>query len=470
MSYPSATMEEMPGEDPGLLGSSPAADLREDTLATWSPDVAAWADLPHYEGEPRASYVAQRLSVPRPNNTPSDVRILHPAWHMALHRACLPLRDAAAKRLSPGVFGYRLGASSEHRYADSWRLFCEFVSDRAEECPYMVVTDVKAFFPSTSWGQILDSARPLVGKRAHGDLAKVIAALEAGGCSCLPTGYGDARMLANLVLAKADAQVRVPFARWVDDYRLFAQSEGQAQAALRDLEDALAQAGLQVNRDKTRIIRSDRAAERRHRDLDEAYRPKEHGPDEIVRRLMEVLAEVKSNPLACRRQLRFVLPRLAKQKDDVAVPFAFEGLETLPWDAPRLVGYLSAFTETHDMASETDKALLRAAQAQDAWMLCRLAPLAARVGLSSEAIRALGDVHASLEGTPAWALVMRLLALSGEPPIEAMEVPGGDARAVLVASKDAAIPCPRWASEAEPVLASVLADGPAPPLVTESLL
>jgi len=450
-----------------------ADDLQEDILGTWSPDVAGWVDLAHYgDDAPQASYVAQSLLVPRPKGTPSDARILHPAWHVALHQATLPLRNIADQVLSPGVFGYRLGASAGQRYIDNWQLFCQFVKEQTEEYPYMVISDIRAFFPSTPWPKVLDAVRPLLGSQDLTRLEEVIAPLEAGGLSCLPTGYGDARLLANIVLSQVDSRLKVPFARWVDDYRLFARDLVQAQAALDSLDEALSSVGLTLNREKTRIQRSDEASEQHYQALGSAYQPETDSEDEIAEKLHKVFSEASANPITQRRQLRFVLRRLAKQEDDIAIPFVLENLTKLPWEAPRMVGYLAALAETHDLSAQANHLALQAARDGNPWMLCRLAPLMTQVELSDETAKALEGAHPSLPGTPAWGLTLRALALSGYPQmtLDALRERSGDARAIITSARDLDILLPEWLREAEPVLASVLADETAPPLVSESLL
>lgn len=450
-----------------------ADDLREDLLATWSPDVAAGIDLPHYGApSPATSFVAQRLAVPRPNGSLSEVRILHPAWHAALHAAVLPLRAPADWVLPDGVFGYRAGALAGRRYADDWRRFCQCVSEAAQAGGLIVVSDVKAFFASTRWPLVLESTSPLLDEFGIAALSSVAQALSSANVPCLPTGYSDARLLANLVLARAEAHLDVPFARWVDDYRLFVESPDEAAAALRALDAGLATVGLQRNTDKTEVMAAEQAVERHHETLASVYHP-ERDPHEVVSsRLRALLDDARNDPVGQRRQLRFVLPRLAEQHDDIAVPFALEGLTALPWEAPRLVAYLSAFVEDLDLARPVNAALLGAVNERDAWLVSRLAPIAARTGLAEHAARALEDTLDAFLGTPAWGLGLRLLALGGRSAAirSALTSCNGDARAVIVAARDLGLRLPHRLYDDEPILAELLADDRAPALTVDSLL
>jgi hypothetical protein len=451
-----------------------AADLREDILGGWAPDVAAGVDYEAYEagGDRVASYVAFRLDVPRPGGHVSRVRILHPVWHMALHRAVVPLREYADRILSPGVFGYRFGALAERRYADDWRAFCDFVTRQADEHALIVVSDVKAFFASTSWSMALAATEVIGDRHVTQSLANVAAALERGAVTRLPTGYSDARLLANYVLAAAEAGFAFPFARWVDDYRLFVDDQEQARAAVASMDRGLSALRLSRNVAKTSVLPSNEALEKHHQTLASVYHPERDSTEVIAERLRDVFELAASDPVGHRRQLRFVLPRLGDQGDDIAVRFALEGLADLPWEAPRLVGYLARFVETHDLVVDVNALVADAARDGDAWRMSRLAPLAAKVRISRQTARALETGHRAFVGTPAWGLVLRLLALAGQTTVvrRVIDGPTPDARAAIVAARDVDLPLPGRLRRAEPALASVVDDGVAPPLPTDSLL
>lgn len=459
---------------PITASSAATADLQEDVLGAWAPDPAGWADLVAYEehARPSASYVAQRLDVPRPNGSTSGVRVLHPAWHVALHHAVAALRDDIDAALSPGVFGYRRGADQGHRYADDWRAFCAYVTEAADSYPHFVLSDVRAFFQETPWATVIRCLPEETSRAAASRLKRVCAGLDQGDVTRLPTGYSDARLLGNAVLAAADNNLPVPFARWVDDYRLFATSAHQADAALHALDQGLERLGLRRGAEKTRILPSHDAVERHHATLASVYHPERDNPAVVAQRLHEVFERACADPVARRRDLRFSLPRLAEQHDDVAVPFALGALDALPWEAPRLARYLSAFISRPEVGRAIDDALVRALNRGDAWLVCRLAPLAAERRAGKEVAQALVRNHDRFVGTPAWGLIVRVLALRGcaAPIRRSLAGPVADARAVIAAARDLEISIPRWLARAEPALAAALAESPAPVPSAETLL
>jgi hypothetical protein len=449
-------------------------DLAEDLLGAWSPDPAGWLDLDSYgcEARPTTSYVAHSLEVPRPGGGFATARVLHPAWHVVLHHVAGSFREAIDAALAPGVFGYRRGAEAGRRYADDWRAFCRFVDEYGDAHQLLLLTDVSSFFESTRWDSAARAVSGLMDSDAAVAFLEMSRVFTRASVPCLPTGYADARMLANAVLAEAESAVDVPFARWVDDYRFFVESASEAQRVLDSLDAGLAAQGLKRNESKTRLLPAVEAIERHHKTLASVYHPDRDPVHVVAARLRDVFCDAVKDPVANRRQLRFVLPRLAEQRDSVAVDFALQELPNLPWEAPRLVQYLAAFADEHDLGPSVSHLLLEAASAGNAWLVCRLAPLAARLPLTAPVLRALDRTHRQYLGTPAWGLILRLLALNGSRGAvqRALAAPDCDVRAVMAAARDLGLSLPRSLCAAEPVLASLLESATAPLPRAETLL
>lgn len=433
------------------------ADLAEDLLTAWVPDVAGSVDLPLYaEGHaPGADPLVRWLDVPKAEGAPIRVPVLHPGWHVHLHQTVAPLRDAVDTELPSAVYGYRRGAEAGFRYSDAWRAFQLRVHEHASSAGFVVEADIRHFFGSAGWQIVVSAVERLIGVPASASLRAAATIYERRGLPHLPAGYSDARMLANALLAAVDRKLPVPFARWVDDYRLFVAQEVDPEVVLAGLRDSLRALGLELNEEKTRILPGTETRTRYENTLGQITTR-----DEARAAFRSAVEAPEEN----RRALRFLLRRLEKDEDPTAVPYAVDALERTPWDAPRLVSYLAAFVDQDDVASGVEQALLGAAESGDAWLTCRLAPLAVRTGLSPRALDRTASALPSLADTPAWGLGLRLLSLAGRADdVQALigEEPA-DFRAAIAAFRDLGLPVPAEIVRAEPTLEAALAGGPAP--------
>jgi hypothetical protein len=453
------------------------ADLREDRLTAWTPDVAGDADLPHLadtESLGSSSPHEHELSwieVPTPQGGQMRVPVLHPALLLALHHATAGLRGEADAILEDGVLGYRYGARSGWHYAPAWRAFSDCVADLAATHAWVVFTDVSSFFACTSWEQVLAAVGRLEGETAGRDLEPVAQRFRRAGQDTLPSGYADARFLANLVLAWADREVGAPFVRWVDDYRLFADSETEARRALDRLHRVMREIGLRPNESKTRVLPGAVAAAENENTLASVYHPERDSRETVRANLTRVLERAAKDPVAKRRELRFALARLAREQDPSGVRWALDELEEIPWEAPRLVSYLSVFA-AGEVADAADGILAAAARERDAWLIARLAPLVWLTGVAERSASPLANALPALDGTPAWGLALRVLARAGRRAAvqNAIHSQVADGRGALAALADLGCKPPQWLSRAEPGLAAALGEGPLPGPPVMSLL
>jgi hypothetical protein len=402
-----------------------------------------------------------------------QVPVVHPRLLVALHEVIVALREDAQPLLAPGVFGYRYGAERDWHYAPAWRAFSDATALQASDAQWVAFTDVTSFFRSTSWRMVADAISPHVTPQVMSELRGISDRFSAAGLNHLPSGYSDARFLSNLVLARADQAIGIPFVRWVDDYRLFADSYEQASAALARLHDSMRLAGLEPNHSKTRIVPGGDAAAQHRNTLASVYHPDRDPPELVRRNLHRVFLAAVEDPIGRRRDLRFSLSRLAREHDPAGVDWAIESLVRLPWEAPRLVSYLANFADETRVAQAAEAALATAARKQDAWMLARLVPLVWRTGLSRRTTRSLADRLDTLSGSVAWGLTLRTLAHAGDERTIRRVLEDGpieDHRAVLVALADIESDTPQWLCEREPALATALRNGPAEAPRVESLL
>jgi hypothetical protein len=449
------------------------ADLGEDIRAAWVPDIAGGADFAAFlsGASPGEGPLFQRLEVPKADGGSMKIRVLHPGWHAALHRSVSGLKDKIDAALHPGVFGYRRGADSTADYSSEWLAFSSHTAKRSQEARWVVLADVASFFPSLSWIRVAESLSE-IDSSATRPLLEVAAEMERRGLDYPPSGYADARLLANAVLNLVDQRIEVPIARWVDDYRLFVPPDVDPMQALGTLRSALEDVGLKLNEDKTKVVPGARGGEASKNALTSVYHPDRDPPELVRNNLHRVFYESLEDPILNRRAVRFLLPRLATEEDDVALSFAFHGLTTFPWEAPRLVNYIATFAQRPEVTFLVNAHLAAAADAGNAWLVSRLGVLACNMDVSDRTSSALLESLEKLEGTPAWGVALRVLSLAGDPRVVAIaERPDSpDPRAALVALRDLSHPLPGHLREAEPVLAAALAFSPASRPDTETIL
>jgi hypothetical protein len=467
--------------------ASVLSELAEDQATSWAPDVAGEADHPaiveqhdwHTGAWPEESG-ARWVNVPRPDGRIMTVLDLTLADRLDLHTATDSLREPADDVLSPTVCGYRRGAQKDHSYSFEYQRFQDLCAALSEEARVVIVADISNFFASTSLRIAYDAAQQLVGHDVTGQLHDLVrrAERESGTAdrTCrtdvLPSGYADARLLGNLVLAHVDARINYPFVRWVDDYRIFLPDRDNPDSVVQRLSESLAVWGLKLNKAKLTVTQPGATAWQRDQ-LTSVYHPDRESLPQTRAALRRVFVSSAAEPVSHRRALRFALPRLAEIGDPVAVDFALRALETIPWDAPRLVAYIAHFLDDDRVSAATDKLVRRAAKNGDIWMLARLAPLGCRLPLS-------GETQAALEGTlkgtrspVAWGSALRMLSRNGARSEVHAAVRGvtPDPRAALAALADLHEPYD-FAKEAmrrAPVTAAALTSPPPPPPASSSL-
>lgn len=441
-------------------------DLQEDWLSAWVPDLIAHADAEEMVARsswPAPAQPVQMLDVPRADGSVRAQAVLHPALHVALHRAMAPVREVADHVLHPAVFGYRRGADAQMRYADQWRRFCDFNAAQSAAAAVCVETDIARFSEHLRWPVVIEAAERFGGCELP-ELQLLAEALETAGLSFPPGGYADLRLLYNCLLAPVDAALVGGFSRWIDDFRLFAASEQEAQERLELLRKLLAEQGLILNDAKTVMLSAAEAQARSANTFAGIYVAED--PVEVRRdKLHQALSEAVADPLAKRRLMRFVLGRLEKERDDIAVDFALDILSQMPYEAPRLISYLGCFTERERVADRANTLLANAAQDDNGWLLCRLGSLVLHTGANHKTLKSLRSQLDCFEGSPAWAVSLRILArFDATQPLPAA---AADSRALLIAYAEQQRSLPEAAVLDEPATAAAIGRiGDALPLPT----
>jgi hypothetical protein len=449
------------------------ADLSEDRLTAWVPDALGSFDLDEAAaaGLQDPAPAALPVTVPRADGRREVRHVLSPSVVAALHSVCAEFRDLVDAALAPGVCGYRSGADASSRYVDEYLRFQEFTSGEAENAGHVVYADVRSFFGSMRLENLVERLAYVAGS-ASAALTPVVEALQAAGLETLPAGYADTRLLANACLARVDADLSVPFARWVDDYRLFVPRGEDPAAALATLARSLGGVGLELNAGKTRVVAACESEAISRNALSSVYHPDRGDPARDRASLRSVFYAAAGEPVEQRRSLRFTLRRLAAEGDDAAVPFALSVLNDLPWEAPRLVSYLAVFVSRDDVIAGVGDLACSALDADDEWVVARLAPLIARMPADAGVVASLAQfVRRSSRNGAAWGLALRCLSLAGA----ADEVRGAlagripDPRAAVAACADLGLPTGPIAALAPSAVAACHA-GPPPMPDSESIL
>ncbi len=441
--------------------------LAEDRRAAWVPDVLGWADALGLAVEPAVDATLghiETIGFPKPDGNVLVAPVLQVPNMIRLHRAVEFLRDDAESSLAPGVCGYRRGAEGGFSYSRENIRFHEMAQGEAEHAQFVLLADVQKFFWHVSWHLVLDRAASVTSRSDVEPLREFALAAGSSGLNCLPAGYADARLLGNVVLRAVDDAITNPFVRWVDDYQISCATEEDAVQQLEALRSVLSADGMKLNERKTSIVPAAKIAGRRD-SLQSVYHPDVERPEQVRAALRAVFTDAALDPIKNRRALRFTLPRLAEQRDDCAVDWALKILPEIPWEAPRLCAYLSAFAERPEVARRVETLLLKAAAIGDIWVAVRLAVLACYTRLSDTSASALAEVLHRTESRSLWGLGVRALAVSGHASHVERLFDGGisDSRAAAGALVDLGLGhrLPRLPDVHGATLAT-LADGPAP--------
>jgi len=131
----------------------------------------------------------------------------------------------------------------------------------ARDHEYVVVADI-----ADHYGRIyhhrLKNALQLIGAAGNEPhrIEQLLTHFSGGPSYGLPVGGPAARILAELSLNRTDRLLvtrQIPFCRYADDYRLFANSRSEAFSALVYLSEILLRhEGLTLQRQKTRVLAS----------------------------------------------------------------------------------------------------------------------------------------------------------------------------------------------------------------------
>jgi hypothetical protein len=156
-------------------------------------------------------------------------------------------------------------------YDPRWN-FDRFKAHLQERCSadpsgWVVVTDVADFYSRIYHHPLENSLRVATNRHEHVDaLMRLLSQWNYTVSSGVPIGPAASRILAEVALVDVDRALQddgIEFARFSDDYRLFASTERQAHSHLATLAQALAENHLTLSERKTDILKAERFTARR---------------------------------------------------------------------------------------------------------------------------------------------------------------------------------------------------------------
>jgi len=192
---------------------------------------------------------------------------LDPVWnayYLALVLAIAPAIEKVRVPICSGVvFSYRHDGNGEggriFNSNVSWAGFVQRTRALCEERAFCVIADITEFYHRITVEKI-DAALSCLGLDPfiRERLLQVLRLLDVD-IHGLPVGGPASRILAELVLASVDKTFSgsgVRYCRFVDDFRIFSDTEEEAKTLLFKAARVLQGKGLSFQKSKTRIVRT----------------------------------------------------------------------------------------------------------------------------------------------------------------------------------------------------------------------
>lgn len=350
--------------DRELKGVAGTEQLVRELDTDWFPDPWSWA-FPELASEtPIRSF-----QVPFPGGPPRRVPVVGFAHRLRFARAATEVVRNTQETLTEGVFGFRVGADGVFRhYRDELRRRAAFERSTSKDLPHVATTDVRSFFRSVTIGHIAETIGAHSPANATADLIAILQQFKGELGYPLPEGHGASRGVASLVLLPVDQTIKSPFARWLDDYRVFTGSHHAATTQLARLTDALEAFGFTVASEKTvaatyGTVNSDYAASLA-----------DHAPNE-AQPLSQTLHQSGDSVRGWEKSVRLALRMAADHPRPSDLQVVGENLEHIPTIAyPRLAWLLLRHKDAMSAWDILHELLNLESEMRD-WRILRMLPL-----------------------------------------------------------------------------------------------
>jgi len=191
---------------------------------------------------------------------------IDPFWNAYLLSAVL----RHAKAIEGGRIPQAENVVHSYRYYDkqsvdhlfkrqyNWRSFMNESYKKAEQCQFVITTDISEFYRRVYHHRIENSLERVTTGSLPDKINKVLNIYSNGTSYGMPIGGPASRLMAEAVLDQIDHLLRardVRFCRFVDDFHIFADSEEDAYKALQNLSELLIlNQGLSLQKSKTRVL------------------------------------------------------------------------------------------------------------------------------------------------------------------------------------------------------------------------
>jgi hypothetical protein len=207
------------------------------------------------------------------------------------------------------------------------------------------------------------AALPGIGQNHLDLLSKILNHLERStDVWGLPQGQTTSSILGNFYLLPMDTSLLrrpVKFARYSDDIKIFANSPTELRLALRDIIGILRNRHLNLSFHKTRILQGaeivDEFEDSQKAAIEYGLGVGDVGTPKDLTDLFD--KAVASKPVDA-RDVRFVIPRLAKLDNAHAVHWILDHLPEVPYLASHLVEYLGVYMDRTPEIEERVRAYL----------------------------------------------------------------------------------------------------------------
>ena len=191
--------------------------------------------------------------------------LIEPFWNAYYLALVISIADEIEARRVPteqnNVFSYRFSWSNERKslFADrTWNDYRREALLQSKKFAFVLQTDIADFYPRVNHHRLENALKRLgVPPEAPNRIIKLLSIFSETASYGLPIGGPASRLLAELALNDCDQHLRnrgIQFCRYADDYCIFCDSKAKAYSLIVMLSNKLANDGLSLQRQKTRIL------------------------------------------------------------------------------------------------------------------------------------------------------------------------------------------------------------------------
>jgi len=366
-------------------------DKRDDTL----PDVFNYRDYERSLDE-NLGLIGAQIETPNQYQVKSPAYIEIPKKGFTLRPVAAPkiddrilyqaLADALAPHFQPEpcVYSNRLSGdqNSTRMFSigvESWLKFQDAVAENCTKFPYVVETDITAYFEHISHRHLNNRIQDLFAGKIDDDVLKEIKVLlprlwkrwNRNKDFGIPQVNDASSFFGNLFLDELDKWMlrnNYVFLRYVDDMRIFAMDEPGARRALAELISQLRDMGLYIASGKTMIMETAPFLKKMQESAQQMNfietEIKTGLPKQIenaASMLEEMITEIIANPDKFNdRHFRYCVHRFKKMKvnnlalatHDHVVEEVLRRLRTMPHSTDVFIDYLSLFPDSENVQSK----------------------------------------------------------------------------------------------------------------------